>query len=121
MEVLVSFAILATVTTTMLHVVSSSGEAAIKGDEIYAASEIAKSKMDLVGLLIPLTLGRQDGDAGRGFIWVATIEPYGKTERQAKRRQDWRLYQVKISVHKKSAASTPLAELTSLRLGPGNE
>ena len=75
-EVIVSFTILAVTFMVVLEILSNSSTNTIKSSERTQISLLAQSKMDEVGLLIPVEESSQSGTIGEDVNWDLSIFPY---------------------------------------------
>lgn len=75
-EVIASFTILAMTFMVILEILSNSSVNTIKSSERTKISLLAQSKMDEVGLLIPVEEGSQSGSFDDGVDWDLTIQAY---------------------------------------------
>ena len=76
-EVIASFTILAMTFMVVLEILSNSSTNTIKSSERTKISLLAQSKMDEVGLLIPVVESAESGTFEREEVdWDLTIEPY---------------------------------------------
>ncbi len=75
-EVIASFTILAMTFMVVLEILSNSSTNTIKSSERTQISLLAQSKMDEVGLLIPVEEGSQSGSFDDDINWDLYIQPY---------------------------------------------
>jgi len=75
-EVIASFTILAMTFMVVLEILSNSSTNTIKSSERTRISLLAQSKMDEVGLLIPVVEGSESGSFDDGVDWDMFIEAY---------------------------------------------
>ncbi|VAW48191.1 hypothetical protein MNBD_GAMMA02-770 [hydrothermal vent metagenome] len=75
-EVIVSFTILAMTFMVVLEILSNSSINTIKSSERTQISLLAQSKMDEVGLLIPVEEGSQSGSFDNEINWDMNIQAY---------------------------------------------
>ncbi len=75
-EVIASFTILAMTFMVVLEILSNSSTNTIKSSERTQISLLAQSKMDEVGLLIPVEEGSQSGSFDDDISWDLYIQPY---------------------------------------------
>ncbi len=75
-EVIASFTILAMTFMVVLEILSNSSTNTIKSSERTQISLLAQSKMDEVGILIPVEEGSFSGDFDDQRSWYINIEPY---------------------------------------------
>lgn len=74
-EVLVAFAILALTLTALLRVFSTGLDSIGVAERYAAATALARSILDEIGVEIPLVPDELSDDAGEGFIWYVRIAP----------------------------------------------
>ncbi len=75
-EVLAAFTILAMTFMVVLEILSNSSANTIKSSERTQISLMAQSKMDEVGIIIPVEEGSISGDFDDKRSWYISIEPY---------------------------------------------
>lgn len=75
-EVIASFTILAMTFMLVLEILSNSSANTIKSSERTQISLMAQSKMDEVGIIIPVEEGTISGDFDDERSWYISIEPY---------------------------------------------
>ena len=75
-EVIASFTILAMTFMVVLEILSNSSANTIKSSERTQIVLMAQSKMDEVGLIIPIEEGAVSGDFDDKRSWHISIEPY---------------------------------------------
>ncbi len=75
-EVIASFTILAMTFMVILEILSNSSANTIKSSERTKISLLAQSKMDEVGLIIPVEEGSHSGAFDEDVDWDITIQPY---------------------------------------------
>lgn len=76
LEVMVAFAILSLSLGVLMQIFSSSMNATALSGEFSRALVLAESKLNAVGVDIPLTPGVHSGEPESGIDWVVNIEPY---------------------------------------------
>jgi general secretion pathway protein I len=75
-EVIASFTILSMTFMVILEILSNSAANTIKSSERTHISLLAQSKMDEIGILIPVEEGAVSGDFDDKRSWEVYIEPY---------------------------------------------
>ncbi|WP_179952074.1 type IV pilus modification PilV family protein [Marinicella rhabdoformis] len=75
-EVIASFTILAMTFMVVLEILSNSSRNTIKSSEQTKLALLAQSKMDEVGITIPVEEGTESGDFEDGITWQIDITPY---------------------------------------------
>ncbi|TDR20801.1 type IV pilus modification PilV family protein [Marinicella litoralis] len=75
-EVIASFTILAMTFMVVLEILSNSSANTIKSSERTQISLMAQSKMDEVGIIIPVEEGTVSGDFDDKHSWYISIEPF---------------------------------------------
>ncbi|WP_223787072.1 type IV pilus modification PilV family protein [Marinicella meishanensis] len=75
-EVIASFTILAMTFMVILEVLSNSSTNTIKSSERSKIALLAQSKMDEVGLIIPIEEGSESGSFDDEVDWNVSIVPY---------------------------------------------
>ena len=75
-EVIASFTILAMTFMVILEILSNSSTNTIKSSERTKIALLAQSKMDEVGLIIPVEEGSVSGSFDEGIDWDVVIQPF---------------------------------------------
>lgn len=75
-EIIASFTILAMTFMVILEILSNSSTNTIKSSERSKIALLAQSKMDEVGLTIPIEEGTESGSFDDEIDWDVTIEPF---------------------------------------------
>lgn len=76
LEVLVAFAVLAVTLGVLMQVFSGAVGATHTSGGYSRAAALAESKLNAVGIDIPLELGSFTGEPEDGLSWFVVIEPY---------------------------------------------
>lgn len=115
-EVIVAFGILAVALAAILQAFGSGLRGLGVAETRTTAVLHARSKLDEVGVAIPLEAGIQSGEFDDGFTWEVAIERY-EAEEQSIEGLPAQPYRVEVRVSRDDAV---LSHLTSLRLGAPN-
>ena len=75
-EVIASFTILAMTFMVVLEILSNSSRNTIKSSEQTKLALLAQSKMDEVGIIIPIEEGSESGEFDDDISWQIDIFPY---------------------------------------------
>lgn len=116
LDALVAFAVLATALTLLLRSEVGTARALAEAAESYAATEVARSKLEEIGLSIPLEPGLVRGEVGEWWGWEARIEI---RELDPRLRYAALVAEASVSITVRHLGDErPLATLRTLRLVP---
>lgn len=110
LEVIVAFALLAIALGTLLPAMSGLLSRSAIAERTWAATAFARSKLEEIGIAIPLREGVVRGTYREDWHWTATITPYARSGVPIGAG----LYEVTLEV-RGDGNSDPLARLVTVR------
>jgi general secretion pathway protein I len=120
-EVLVAVAIAGMALASLAAAMKTGLGNAEAAEQYTEATHRAQSRLDTVGIAIPLTPGEQSGDDGGGFAWRVRISPPQVHQTAPPRATDPRppaLYDVDVTVSWRNQGAERSLVIRSQRLGP---
>lgn len=120
LEAVIAFMIAASATVVLFQIYGSAATGGDRSAQVARASEIARDRLERVGVEFALEPGLAEGETEDGYLWRTVIEPYddGASARPSSNEPPSPLLEVAVQVGT-ARADQYLTELRTLRLKTG--